>query len=496
MSTPAAWADLVAGLRDIATIRVAVEVEVSGDAVVPGPEVLSAFDRAAREAIRNAAKHAGVDTVEVRLELDRRRARLTVTDRGAGFPVESDRLAAGHGLQHSIVAPLAGVGGQAELTSSQGAGTRVTLTWQEPAGLGDLLQRSYDAIPPVGRGVFLGVAIPMVTANLVLAVAEQLADPQTPAMWAMMAAGVGLVLWTGVRLRRPPSVGDVALLAVAVAALTAIAIFLSGPAALATMASWYVGFYSFALAVMAFVVPGRLLPLLLGPQVALVAGVSIATPEVGPTGFGAVNSVLLPAAVGWALGAFLRRSGRTMQARQQELARLLARTAAEREATELRRRHLEDAADDIGPFLHDVAEGRLDPAAPETRAVGGALAQLSRDDLYAPGYFDPHLRRLAREFRIRGGRLRIGEGVPPHAADRSDGQLLAQLLPRLEGAVEVAMTLRPWEPLPGRLVVVPGLPEEILQAVAPACRSWGVELESSEHQTLFRLPLPAEASAS
>ncbi len=87
--------------------------------------------RVAREALRNAEKHAGGTSVEVRLEQSGERGertRMTVTDDGRGF----DPAATGAGEQEGhlglpLLAELvADAGGELRIESSPGAGTTVT----------------------------------------------------------------------------------------------------------------------------------------------------------------------------------------------------------------------------------------------------------------------------------------------------------------------------------------------------------------------------------
>jgi signal transduction histidine kinase len=77
---------------------------------------------AAREAMANAARHAGVDEVSVFVEP----AAVYVRDRGAGFDPEavaSDR----RGLAESIRGRMERVGGSARIVTSPGEGTEVEL---------------------------------------------------------------------------------------------------------------------------------------------------------------------------------------------------------------------------------------------------------------------------------------------------------------------------------------------------------------------------------
>lgn len=103
---------------------VPVEVVVVGDS--PVDEHLQAMTRAAREALVNAAKHAGTDRVDLFAEVEDRAIVAYVRDRGVGFDpaaVDERRL----GLRHSIVERMARHGGTATVRSAPGEGTEVRL---------------------------------------------------------------------------------------------------------------------------------------------------------------------------------------------------------------------------------------------------------------------------------------------------------------------------------------------------------------------------------
>lgn len=82
---------------------------------------------AAREAMVNAAAHAGVERVDVYAEYLAGELAVFVRDRGAGFDpaaVPADR----HGVRDSITGRMARAGGVARVTSAPGEGTEVELT--------------------------------------------------------------------------------------------------------------------------------------------------------------------------------------------------------------------------------------------------------------------------------------------------------------------------------------------------------------------------------
>jgi len=101
-----------------------VELVVVGD--LPYGEALIPVVRAAGEALTNAAKHAGVDRVDVYAEVTDDAVSVFVRDRGVGFDPESipeDR----YGVRQSIHDRMARHGGTAEITSTPGDGTEVRL---------------------------------------------------------------------------------------------------------------------------------------------------------------------------------------------------------------------------------------------------------------------------------------------------------------------------------------------------------------------------------
>jgi signal transduction histidine kinase len=87
-----------------------------------------AFGGAAGEALRNVARHAGVDRAQLRLSTQDGRVTVEVVDQGRGFDPQSAPLHR-YGVRESIVGRLAAVGGAATVASSPGAGTRWRLEW-------------------------------------------------------------------------------------------------------------------------------------------------------------------------------------------------------------------------------------------------------------------------------------------------------------------------------------------------------------------------------
>jgi len=86
--------------------------------------------RAAREALRNVARHAGATRVTVELHASRSEARLVIVDDGRGMDTAelAERRAVGHMGLVLLTERVHAVGGQLSISSQPGKGTRVTLS--------------------------------------------------------------------------------------------------------------------------------------------------------------------------------------------------------------------------------------------------------------------------------------------------------------------------------------------------------------------------------
>ncbi len=123
----AAVAELAAELEDMHGVAVDV-VQVRDCENDPELEPLLL---AAREAIVNAQRHSGADTVDVYCEVEGDSVRVFVRDRGAGFDpdaVAPDR----RGIAESIRGRMDRHGGTVSLRSAPGEGTEVALTMPRP----------------------------------------------------------------------------------------------------------------------------------------------------------------------------------------------------------------------------------------------------------------------------------------------------------------------------------------------------------------------------
>jgi signal transduction histidine kinase len=118
-SLVAALSAVAADIEEVHGVRV--ELASAGDCPTDDALVL-----AAREAMTNAAKFAGVEEIDVYAEVTEDAVSVFVHDRGAGFDraaVPADR----RGLVESIEARLERAGGRATIVTAPGQGTEVEL---------------------------------------------------------------------------------------------------------------------------------------------------------------------------------------------------------------------------------------------------------------------------------------------------------------------------------------------------------------------------------
>jgi signal transduction histidine kinase len=107
------------------TYAISVETVVVGDTECD--DRVAALVAAAREALVNAARHAGVQTVSLYAEVEGDELSVFVRDRGAGFDIDGVEDSR-HGVRGSIIGRMKRHGGKAEIRSAPGEGTEVRLT--------------------------------------------------------------------------------------------------------------------------------------------------------------------------------------------------------------------------------------------------------------------------------------------------------------------------------------------------------------------------------
>ena len=121
----------IRSLADDVRERGGLVIDIDVPSAVPrlAPEAELALFRAVQEALANVVRHAGATRVAIRLRVDQRLLRLTVTDNGRGFP-------ATHGATHDPVMHLglagmreriAALGGTASIAATPSGGVVVTV---------------------------------------------------------------------------------------------------------------------------------------------------------------------------------------------------------------------------------------------------------------------------------------------------------------------------------------------------------------------------------
>jgi len=120
--------------RAVADIEASYDVRVQSVVVGDAPveERLAAVVQASHEAMRNAARHAGVRDVSLYAEVEAEGVTVFVRDRGVGFDpdgIAEDR----RGVRHSIVERMVRHGGTARITSAPGTGAEVELRMRRAA---------------------------------------------------------------------------------------------------------------------------------------------------------------------------------------------------------------------------------------------------------------------------------------------------------------------------------------------------------------------------
>lgn len=120
------YTELARLIRDLSGLGLRVEVSCTNIPEVPD-EVITAVAAAAREALNNVRKHAGVDAARVVAREDEGRLLVVVSDSGEGF--DPGAPGSGTGLRRSIGERMIAAGGSAALDSAPGEGTTVELRW-------------------------------------------------------------------------------------------------------------------------------------------------------------------------------------------------------------------------------------------------------------------------------------------------------------------------------------------------------------------------------
>jgi PAS domain S-box-containing protein len=93
------------------------------------PELETAVYRIVQEGLTNVARHAGVDSVAVRIVINRKELRLQIEDGGVGFDPSAVLIGCSTSGLAGIRERVASLGGRLDITSAQGSGTRLAATF-------------------------------------------------------------------------------------------------------------------------------------------------------------------------------------------------------------------------------------------------------------------------------------------------------------------------------------------------------------------------------
>lgn len=365
---------------------------------VPG-DVADAVLGAMREGLLNAVRHAGATTITVELHAADGRLTGAVRDDGCGFDsvVHDDRL----GVRNVIVEGMSLVGGTGRVQSSLGHGTTVSLEWRPAGGRIALASGANGVALPILVG-FLGFAA------ISLAATISLADrPMLDVAGLLVAIAAALLALPGRRVGALPAWRVIAVCVVAPGAyLLQNAAFVGTPAT--PWADWS-----------AEAMVGILLTLTcVGPWWAWMPALASWLATMGDP----LAELLQPGTAVIIGGALFARSvRRSHRAHTAAIVRRLeegASAAASAQAVAvIGRRYALLRSSGAEQLLLDIAEGRRDPADPQTREACRREEQ--------------HLRTL----------MRLDPGIPVHA-------FAGALLERARGRgvmleIDIAADVRP-----------------------------------------------------
>jgi signal transduction histidine kinase len=392
------------------TPELAIRWPVGRDLAVPAAQA-EALCGAAGEVLRNVAAHAGVRDATVTVRGDGSGgAQVIISDDGAGFdPAQVGPLS--RGLRHSVLGRLREAGGNAEVISSPGQGTTVTLTWR-PAGQSgaaavDPLEWA-RRLAPSPQLIFVSFMLPVLLAGLLL-LCLRWQDTRWPTAAVAVSAGlVGLAVvcarcLSQVRMTRWVAVS----LTAAVTALAVLGSLAVAPGTTDPFAFWVSGNTGIVIAAIYFIrgpVPG--LTALALDLAALTVGVLACG---GALPIGAQASILGSPVIGAGFAIGFRAAFRGLSnSTESQLALYRERLSwqARGEAiSRVDRAALEYARRVAGPVLALAASA---PAPDPSLRLAAALANATlRDELLAPGFLTTALAESVRAARTTGACITV-----------------------------------------------------------------------------------------
>lgn len=452
-----------------------------------------ALARAVGEALRNVLRHSGTHVATLRVVADGRAVAVEVVDEGRGL---APGTAEGFGLRQSVRATLAEVGGEVVVRPTPGGGTTVRLVLPRPAksspartpawSTAGLARTHRRTVLTSGGSISLvrAVAWPQGLAWTYLALRHSWLSPHVAVTTALLVALVVITLGVARRLEQgPPTLRWVLGLATVLVVVQVVGLATLPAGGMLDYRSWTVGFVSVPVMTVCLFLPRTLGLLVVAPHpVAVLVAVALDPAlTLGLPPLGSLNATLLTPLVGVVLGVLLRRTGRQVEverARLSQAERALARRRALAEVASVRLAHTRAV---VVPWLEDVADSRIGLHAPGTADTARALSWEVRDDLYAPGFFDPPLRRVVTAARRRGAAVEVGAGFAPGAADRTTGLLLRELAPLLHPGSKLTVATRAGH---ARLSLVP--PDLDLVQRARTLLPSGLTIDTDDFRAVIR----------
>lgn len=393
-------------------------IEVTVDDRREGPadeiprRVWEAVVDAAREALRNTARHARVERARVVVSGDQDDLVLEVVDDGSGFDPESPP---GFGLSNSVIERMREVGGVAEVTSRPGAGTTVRLAWTRSASVPEPTNRWSELRQALGDPRPLLVWFPSLHLFSQSAIMLSYPGPHPVASTALgltvLVASIALMQRaTRGPLDLPVTCAAVVLPPVAVA----LGLWLEGSGALVDFQSWIVAMSCVPLVILALVGPRWSIWTSTALMSATVLAAAVADPAVAPAQV--VGPVVQPLLYG-GLFAFTAHTIKMVgavanRAHEDTLEALLAdaRSTFRRQVLQRRLGGLDQQVRDL---LEGIVDGTLDPGDDRVVAEAVLLAQKLRDELLAPDVLNDRSRARLAEVRQAGGSVILREGIDP-----------------------------------------------------------------------------------
>ncbi|MET0134604.1 MAG: ATP-binding protein, partial [Kibdelosporangium sp.] len=397
---PAGEVDLLDMLREV-TSRTPLNVrwQTAGSLNVPAV-VAIALSRCTREALTNVVRHAGVDDVDLRVGRDGEVVYVEVVDAGRGFDV-SDVPDHRYGVTRSLVERMARIGGNAEIASEPGAGTKVRL--ESPV---DVAEAGGTDAEIIFNRFLRGLRWAMVAMSLVITFGLDLpkllgADPGsypavTPqyiaiATYTLVAAWVGVALWRGYTATwwRWPLV--VLVFAVSVVATEAVV-----PAARLGVDHWSEADAGWSLVLLLLDVRPLVFVTLIAAQFAVTFIQVWIGGDSAVTFVGAVNATVIVLSYQLAVGmiaAVLRGIAFSAARIARDEEQLRTSEAVAQQLHDDRKDRYASLADTTAPLLAGLASGDLDPGDQAVRRRCSLDAAKMRR-LFADGTPDPLLHEL------------------------------------------------------------------------------------------------------